>query len=343
MAHARSVPTPVALLVAAATALAWTAERAGAASTLSTRSADLTVIQTLVRVSPARTARVRRIRDRIAHPRPFPRALARQVTSSLVVVAAAGEVEPGTFVASLVVVHRSTAAASGSGRRRGADLEDRFARAAVARLIGVDLLGKPRFVTFERAPNLRSAPAPASFCASVLPPGLVGAFTSPSPVLHLEGTPIVPWSPGRILRSALGLALRGCGQPLPDLLVSGDVDRFADEFVDAPHTTTTSTLPEECDGTARLEAKTLTDPAHPGCTRVEWITPIPDCADDLDFDLVDRATEEPVGSVLFGHTPHVTFFFGLNPIRLVLDACNAEAGNPGGGTLTLSPVVSWGG
>src|SRR3989442_1011518 len=148
-----------------------------------------------------------------------------------------------------------------------------------------------------------------------LPAALVGALVSP--VLLLEGAPIAPWTPGQILRNALGLAFRACDLPLPALLLPEEVDRLADEITRPAGVTTTTTLPEECDGIAQLEPQTLTDPAYPGCADLEWITPAPDCADDVIFDLIDVATGQPVGPLLFGHTTQATSVFG-HPIRLIL-------------------------
>jgi hypothetical protein len=254
------------------------------------------------------------------------------------VLAAAGELTPGTFAASVVLIVRRGAPASALETRAG-DLEARFARAAVARLIGV--AHRRRSVLQERAPNLLSTIPPASFCQGALPASLVGALSSP--ILHVEGAPIVPWTPSALLRGSLGLAFRACGLPLPALLLPEEVDRVAREIDRVPGGTTTTTLPEECHDSAQLETRTLTDPAHPDCTDLEWITPIPDCADDLAFHLIDVATGEPVGSQLFGHTTLVTYFFGLHPIRLVVRACNGEPGSPGGSAATLYAIVIWGG
>ena len=131
MIHVRSAHALVVALV-----LAASTEHASAATTISTRAGDLTVIQTVVHVSSA--PRAQRIRARIDRPRALPRALVRRVTSGLVVVAATGELAPGTFVASVVVVNRPTAPVGG-GRGHGADLEDRIARAAVKRSLGIGI------------------------------------------------------------------------------------------------------------------------------------------------------------------------------------------------------------
>ena len=320
-----------ALLLSAALGLAGTA----GAAPLSTRAGDVSVIQTRVHVGAKRGARLRRIRDRIARPRPMPRGIARDVTSSLVMVAAAGELASTDFIVSVVVVNRSPGASDTS---RG-DLEDRFVRAAVASLIGVDVRRKRATVRATRAENLLSTHPSVSFCAAGLPPPLVSAL--PSPVLHVEGAPIVPWLPGPVLRAALGLAFRACDQALPPLLVPGEVDRLAEEFVGASGSTT-STLPEECDGTASLQPKVVTDPPYPGCIELEWSTPIMDCADDLAIELVDVANGRRFGNVLFGHSSWLPFFFAPSPFRLVLHVCNDEPGNPGGATVTLYPIVSWG-
>jgi hypothetical protein len=322
MAHIFSAALLLGLLAAAA--------RAEGALMVSTRSGDLTIIQTSIRASDARAARIRR---RIARPRPLPAGLGRSVTPALVVAAAAGEVRPGAFEVSVAIINRRALSGSARAARGERDLEDRVARAATARLTGV------RAITRMRADDVLSTPPPASFCAN-LPATLVTALTSP--VLHLEGAPIAPWTPGQILRNALGLAFRACGLPLPALLLPEEIDRLADDITRPAGVTTTTTLPEECDGTAQLEPQTLTDPAYPDCTDVEWITPIPDCADDLAFDLIDAATGQPIDPVLFGHTTYVVYFFGANPVRLVLRACNGEAGNPGGATQTLEAIVTWG-
>lgn len=329
----------VILLMGAAIGLSAMTAVAAGPSPLATHPGDVSVVQTLVHVGSNRAGRLRRIRDRIARPRSLPRRLAREVTSSLVMVAAAGELESTTFVVSVVVVNRSTAVADASGAPRGGDVESRFVRAAVANLIGVDVRRKRASVTSERAENLLSTHPSVAFCAAGLPASLVSALTSP--VLHVAGAPIVPWLPGPVLRSALGLAFRACDQALPDLLLAEEVDRLADEFVGASGTTT-STLPEECDGRAQLEAKVVTDPPYPDCADFEWITPIGDCADDLAIELIDVATGRRLGDVLFGHSSQIPFFFGPSPVRLVLHVCNGEPGNPGGGTVTLYPIVSWG-
>src|SRR5262249_23684729 len=104
MIDVRSVPGRLALAVPIVARLACFAERVGAARRLSTRAGDVTVIQTVVHLNPSRKARLQRVRDRVDRPRALPRALTRQVTSALVVVAAAGELAPGTFVASVVFV-----------------------------------------------------------------------------------------------------------------------------------------------------------------------------------------------------------------------------------------------
>jgi hypothetical protein len=305
--------------------------RAGGELAPSTRPGDLTMIQSSIR---ARGLRAARIRSRIARPRPLPAGLGRSLTPALVVAAAAGEVEAGTFVVSVAIINRRASSATTRAARRQHDLEDRVARAAIARLTGV------RATIRMRADDLLSTPPPPSFCAN-LPATLVSALTSP--ILHLEGAPIAPWTPGQILRNALGLGFRACGLPLPALLLPEEVDRLADDITRPAGVTTTTTLPEECDGVAQLEPQTLTDPAYPDCTDLEWITPIPDCADDVIFDLIDVATGQPIGSVLFGHTTQATSVFGAHPIRLVLHACNGAAGSPGGATITLYPIVTWGG
>jgi hypothetical protein len=299
----------------------------------STRPGDLTIVQTVVRARGGRAARIRR---HIARPRALPRAVTRQVTSSLVVVAGAGEVEPNTFVVSVAIINRLSvpgpALAAG-----GRDLEDRVAHAALGRLTGVH--GKRKSVTQERAGDILSATPSPSFCG-LLPPMLVSALTSPA--LHVEAAPIVPWTPGQLLRNSLGLAFRACGLPLPAQLVAEDVDRFAGDITRPAGATTTTTLPEECDGTAQLDTMTLTDPAYPACTDVEWVTPIPGCADDIVFDVIDVATGQPIEPVLFGHTTYSGYFIG-SPLRFVLKACNGAPGSPGGETKMLYAVVTWGG
>src|SRR2546428_1479103 len=111
----------------------------GGAPSPSTHAGDLTIIQTSIR---ARGARAERIRSRIARPRPLPAALRRSLTPGLVVVAAAGELEPGTFAVSVAILNRRAASASARVTRPGHDLEDRIARVATARLTGVRGAGK---------------------------------------------------------------------------------------------------------------------------------------------------------------------------------------------------------
>ena len=81
----------------------------------------------------------------------------------------------------------------------------------------------------------------------------------------------------------------------------------------------------------------------PLATDVEWITPIPDCADDLSVDVIDAGSEQPIDALLFGHTTHVTYFFGVNPVRLILRACNGDPASPGGVSTALAAIVGWGG
>src|SRR5262249_47216773 len=148
----------------------------------------------------------------------------------------------------------------------------RFVRAAVGRLLG-GAARRRHGVVQVQAPDVLSTIPPASFCGAALPASIVSDLTSP--VLHVEGASISPWTVGEVLRDALGLAFRACGLPLPALLVPADVDRFALTV----RGTTTTTLPEMCDGMAPLDPQVVTDPANPGCADFEWITPIPDCAD----------------------------------------------------------------
>ena len=292
-----------------------------ATAATSTGPADVSLV--VMRVT-ASANRARRIRNHLSRPRPLPRALVRRLPATLVAVSAAGEVAANTFGVAVAVINR------GSVDRVETSLEVRLARTAFA----------IRASAVAVADDLLSAAPSPTFCAG-LAPELASSLTSPA--LQLARTGFVPWTPSAVLRNAIGLAFVACARPLPPALLGEDVARLA-EAIRTPSTgTTTTTLEEDCHGVASLGPMPIEDPPYPDCTDVEWITPIPGCADDLAVDVRDDATGRPIDSLLFGHTTHVTYFFGLRPIRLVLRACNREPGSPGGGRAALSPIVSWGG